>query len=178
LRDGSIPLRFQGGVAAPLIKRFRSLAAQTGCVICMNGLLSRKENGAAGAGNIDLILPVRVRTCAEDVGRTGDAWYGSLGMQPVRSSNGRNEEASSRYFAGRRVGRSWRASFHPVGEAWDRAPARSQERNDTVTLSGHFGAWRCHVKTTVIPSDRMKSHAVSARGAEQARSIRQRRKDA
>src|SRR5215471_14797076 len=99
----------------------------------MNGLLSRKENGAAGAGNIDLILPVRVRTCAEDVGRTGDAWYGSLGMQPVRSSNGRNEEASSRYFAGRRVGRSWRASFHPVGEAWDRGP-RPDLRRETIRL--------------------------------------------
>jgi hypothetical protein len=83
-------------------------------------------------------------------------------MQPVRSSNGRNEEASPRYFAGWRVGRSGRASFRPVGEAWDRAPARSPERNNTVTLSGHFGAWRCHVKTTVIHSDRMKSHAVSA----------------
>src|SRR5262245_56366119 len=30
LRDGSIPLRFQGGVAAPFIKRSRSSAAQTG----------------------------------------------------------------------------------------------------------------------------------------------------
>ena len=29
-----------------------------------------------------------------------------LGMQPVRASNGRNGEASQRYFAGRRVGRS------------------------------------------------------------------------
>lgn len=126
----------------------------------MDGLVE-KENGAAGAGNTDLILPVRVRTCAEDVDRTGDARYGSPGMQPVRSSNGRNEEASPRYFAGRRVGRSWRASLHPVGEAWDRAPARSTESNDTVILSGHFGAWRCHVRTMVIHSDRMKSHAVS-----------------
>ena len=28
-------------------------------------------------------------------------------------------------------------------------------------LSGYFGAWRCHVETTAIHSDRMKSHAVS-----------------
>ena len=35
-RDGSIPLRFQGGVAAPLIKGFRSLAAQTGWLVNSN----------------------------------------------------------------------------------------------------------------------------------------------
>src|SRR5215813_7590575 len=33
LREGSIPLRFQGGVAAPLKKRSRSLAAQTGWLV-------------------------------------------------------------------------------------------------------------------------------------------------
>src|SRR5262249_8316784 len=33
LREGSIPLRFQGGVAAPLIKRSRSSAAQTGWLV-------------------------------------------------------------------------------------------------------------------------------------------------
>jgi hypothetical protein len=152
----------RGGCASDKYRE-ASLAAQTGCVIRMNGLLSRKENGAVGVGNTDLILPVRVRTCAEGVGRTGGRLLWFPGMQPVRSSNGRNEEASPRYFAGWRVGRSGRASFRPVGEAWDRAPARSPEKNNTVTLSGHFGAWRCHVKTTVIHSDRMKSHAVSAR---------------
>src|SRR5215813_15517004 len=36
LRDGSIPLRFQGGVAAPLIKRSRSSAAQTGWLVNSN----------------------------------------------------------------------------------------------------------------------------------------------
>ena len=72
----------------------------------MNDTLSRKKNGAVDVGYIDLILPVRVRTCAENVGRTGGAILGSLGMQPVRTSNGRNGEASQRYFAGRRVGRS------------------------------------------------------------------------
>src|SRR5215831_2516241 len=41
LRDGSIPLLFkafpfQGGVAAPLIKRSRSLAAQTGWFVISN----------------------------------------------------------------------------------------------------------------------------------------------
>ena len=71
----------------------------------MNETLSRKENGAVHVGNIDLILPARVRTCAENVGRTGSAvWL--LGMQPVRASNGRNGEASQRYSEGRRVGLS------------------------------------------------------------------------
>jgi hypothetical protein len=129
----------------------------------MNGLLSRKENGAAGAGNTDLILPVRVRTCAEDVGRTGDRLVWFPGMQQGVPVMGVTKRPAQRYFAGRRVGRSWRASFHPVGEAWDRAPARSPERNNTVTLSPVTlvrGAimWRQW-------SDRMKSHAVSASSA-------------
>ena len=60
---------------------------------------------------MDLILPVRVRTCAEDVGRTGECGKGSFGEEPVRTSNGRDGEASQRYFAGRRVGlREVRAS--------------------------------------------------------------------
>ena len=80
------------------------LKARTGCVSRMNETLSRKENGAVHVGNIDLILPVRVRTCAEALGRTGGA--GPLGMQPVRASNGRNGEASQRYSEGRRVGLS------------------------------------------------------------------------
>src|SRR5215471_4672635 len=36
LREGSNPLRFQGGVAAPFIKRSRSLAAQTGWLVNSN----------------------------------------------------------------------------------------------------------------------------------------------
>ena len=64
-----------------------------------------------------LILPVRVRTCAENVGRTGERSTGSRGNEPGRSSNGRDGEASQRYFAGRRVGLRERASLHPVGEA-------------------------------------------------------------
>jgi hypothetical protein len=36
-------------------------------------------------------------------------------------------------------------------------------REYAVMLSGYFGAWRCHVETTAIHSDRMKSHVVSAR---------------
>lgn len=35
--------------------------------------LSRKKNGAVHVGNTDLILPVRVRTRTEDVGRTPEA---------------------------------------------------------------------------------------------------------
>ena len=35
--------------------------------------LSRTLNGAVGGGSIDLILPVRVRTRTEDVGRTSEA---------------------------------------------------------------------------------------------------------
>jgi hypothetical protein len=138
----------------------RPLKAQTGCVSRMNETLSRKENGAVHVGNTDLILPVRVRTCAENVGRT-EGRFGFLGMQPVRASNGRNGEASQRYFVGRRVGRS-ACEPPPCGRSMRSSPpAWSSEREDAVILSGYFGAWRCHVETKAIHSDRMKSHAVS-----------------
>src|SRR5262249_42578364 len=43
LRDGCIPLRFQGGVAAPLIKRSRSLAAPTGWLVNSNKIRSATQ---------------------------------------------------------------------------------------------------------------------------------------
>ena len=150
-------LRDQENAAKP------PLNAQTGCVIRMNETLSRKENGAVHVGNMDLILPVRVRTCAENVGRTGEYFTGSFGNEPVRTSNGRDGEASQGYCAGRRVGlREVRASTLWVKHAIE-PPLDSPERGDAVTLSGHLGAWRCHARKTAIHSDRMKSHAVSAR---------------
>ena len=82
---------------------------------------------------MDLILPVRVRTCAEDVGRTGECGEGSSGDEPVRTSDGRDGEASQRYFAGRRVGLKRGASLHPVGEARDRAPG-SVFRRESIRL--------------------------------------------
>ena len=39
----------------------------------MDEMLSRSRNGAVNVGNTDLILPVRVRTCAENVGKTPGA---------------------------------------------------------------------------------------------------------
>ncbi len=102
--------------------RRRLVHRLTLCVSRMNETLSRKENGAVGVGYVDLILPVRVRTCAESVGRTGGRCTGSLGNEPGRSSNGRDGEASQRYFAGRRVGLRKSANLRPVGEARDRAP--------------------------------------------------------
>lgn len=112
---------------------------------------------------MDLILPVRVRTCAEDVGRTGECGTGSFGDEPVRASNGRDGEASQRYFAGRRVGlRKVRASTLWVKHAIE-PRLGLPERVDAVTLSGSLGAWRCHAQKTAIHSDRMKSHVVSAR---------------
>ena len=139
------------------------LKAQTGCVICMNETLSRKENGAVGGGSADLILPVRVRTCAEDVGRTGECRTGSRGMQPGRASTGRDGEASQRYFAGRRAGRSEvRAST-----LWAKHGIESRldlpEGVDAVIPSGFSGAWRCHAGKMAIHSDQMKSHVVPTR---------------
>lgn len=131
---------------------------------------SRKENGAVFVGNTDLILPVRVRTCAENVGRT-EGLSGFLGMQPVRASNGRNGEASQRYFVGRRVGRS-ACEPPPCGRSMGSSPpAGSSEMEDADILSGYFGAWRCHVETMAIHSDRMKSPAVPVRTPGRASAI-------
>jgi hypothetical protein len=128
----------------------------------MNETLSRSENGAIGGGSVDLILPVRVRTCAEDVDRTGECGNGSTGMQPARASNGRDGEAGQRYYAGRRVGRSEvRAST-----LWAKHGIEPRlglpEGVYAVTPSGFFGAWRRHASKMAIPSDQMKSHVVSS----------------
>jgi hypothetical protein len=111
-------------------------------------MLSRERNGAAGVGNISQILPVRVRTRGEDVGRTGSAAKGSAGMQPVRASNGRDGEASQRYSAGRRVGRSGvRASTSWAKHLIEPPGSVCGEVVYGSSLSGYFGAWRCHVET-------------------------------
>ena len=49
--------------------RLAALALK-GRVNRMDEMLSRSKNGAVNVGNTDLILPVRVRTCTENVGRT------------------------------------------------------------------------------------------------------------
>jgi hypothetical protein len=81
----------------------------------------------------------------------------------VRTSNGRDGEASQRYFAGRRVGlREVRASTLWVKHAVE-PRLGPPEGVHTVTLSGSLGAWRSHAQKMAIHSDRMKSHVVSAR---------------
>jgi hypothetical protein len=137
----------------------------------MNEMLSRKGNGAVGGGSVDLILPVRVRTCAEDVDRTGECQTGSWGMQPARASNGRDGEASQRYFAGRRVGRSEvRASTlwakHGIEPRLDLL-----EGVHAVMPSGFSGAWRGHAEKMAIHSDQMKSHVVPTRGSSRASGV-------
>jgi hypothetical protein len=137
----------------------------------MNETLSRKENGAVDVGNMDLILPVRVRTCAEGIDRTEGVCFGSSGMQPVRASNGRNGEASQCYFAGRRVGRS-ACELPPRGRSIGSSPGLGLRRSRIrLSTSGYFGAWRCHVEKTAIHSDRMKSHAVSVRNLGRASAV-------
>src|SRR2546426_8646238 len=89
---------------------------------------------------MDLILPVRVRTCAEDVGRTGECGTGSFGEEPGRASNGRDGEASQRYFAGRRVGlREVRASTLWVKHAIEpRLGLPERDRKSTRLNSSHL----------------------------------------
>ncbi len=66
--------------------------------------LSRMKNGAVNVGNTDLILPVRVRACTENVGRTSGPWWFPGGSSQCAAVNGRSEEASQRYSEGWRVG--------------------------------------------------------------------------
>ena len=66
--------------------------------------LSRVKNGAVGGGSIGLILPVRVRTRTEDVGRTSEAVLALGGCSQCAARNGRSEEASQRYSEGWRIG--------------------------------------------------------------------------
>jgi hypothetical protein len=72
-------------------------------------------------------------------------------------------EASQRYFAGRRAGRSEvRAST-----LWVKHGIESRldlpEGVDAVIPSGFSGAWRCYAGKMAIHSDQMKSHVVPTR---------------
>ena len=89
----------------------------------------------------------------------------------MRASNGRNGEASQRYFAGRRVGRSGVRASTLWAKHGIEPPAWSPEIEVAGTFSGYFGAWRCHVETMAIHSDRMKSHVVSARTVSRASDV-------
>jgi hypothetical protein len=55
--DKSNPLRFQGGVAAPLIKRTRSLAAQTGWLVISNKNKERYASIYRGLRDLLLTTP-------------------------------------------------------------------------------------------------------------------------
>ena len=97
---------------------------------------------------MDLILPVRVRACAEGGDRTGGLWVS--GDEPVRASNGRNGEASQRYFAGRRVGRSDVRASTLWAKHQIEPPARSAEIECADIDSGYFGAWRSHAEKMAV----------------------------
>ena len=86
-----------------------------------------KENGAVHVGNMGLILPVRVRTCAENVGRTGSSVRASWGCSQCVPVMGVTERPASVTLQGG-VPAKARASFHPVGEAWDQAPRLGPRR--------------------------------------------------
>lgn len=98
--------------------------------------------------------------------RRGQNWgaiSGPQGSSQCVPSNGRDEEAPVRVTSqggvsvevGVRASALW--AKHEI-----RPRAGSLERCITATLSGRFGAWRCHGKTMVIHSDQMKSHVVFA----------------
>src|SRR5437763_15914571 len=60
----------------------------------------------------------------------------------------------------------------PCGRSMGSSPRSVPgERVYGFALSGYFGAWRCHAKTTAIHSDRMKSHVVSGRILSRASAI-------
>jgi len=75
-----------------------------GRVSRMDDSLSRSKNGAVNVGNTDLILPVRVRTCAENVGKTPGAFPLRGSVASAFQHMERSEEARQRYSEGWRVG--------------------------------------------------------------------------
>lgn len=114
--------------------------------------LSRNRNGAVDVGNTDLILPVRVRTRAEDVDRTSEASQAPGGRSQCAARNGRSEEASRRYSEGWRVGLDDVRASAPMCEALRSGSLPDLlERRDTVILSGYSGAWRRHLEIRVFP---------------------------
>lgn len=120
----------------------------------MDEMLSRKQNGAVNVGNIDLILPVRVRTRAEDVGRTPGPPLAPKECSQCVARNGRIEEASQRYSEGWRVGLNDVRVPAPVAKHEIEPPLDLPGRNDTGILSGYSGAWRHHLETRVFHPDR------------------------
>ena len=150
------------GIAPSATKGRRWLGLRlTLCVSRKNETLSRKENGAVHVGNMDLILPVRVRTCAENVGRTGSARQALWGCSQCVPAMDVTERPVNVTLQGG-VSAEATCELPPCGRSMGSSPpAWSPEMDDTGILSGYFGAWRCHVETMAIHSDRMKSHAVS-----------------
>jgi hypothetical protein len=129
----------------------------------MNETLSRKENGAVGGGPVDLILPVRVRTCAEGVGRTGECRTALAGMSQHVPAMGVTERPVNVTSQGSvsaglkmRVSTLWtKREIEPLLDPL--------EGGHAVMFSSTSGAWRGHARTMAIHSDQMKSHVVSTR---------------
>ena len=128
----------------------------------MDEMLSRSKNGAVNVGNTDLILPVRVRTCAENVGKTPGAFPLRGSVASAFQHMERSEEASQRYSEGWRVGLSDPASPRPDGEAVDPAPAGSPGEKRYGYPLRHFGCWASSFGDKGVSSRPVKSHVVSA----------------
>ena len=109
-------------------------------------------NGAVHGGYMGSILPVRVRTRAENVGRTS-GFPG--GMQPVRINQWAYRRGQPALF--RRVAR-WpglSCELLPLGRSIGK-PSRTGSSGEIHTgiLSGFPGVWRCHLETMAFPPDR------------------------
>ena len=109
-------------------------------------------NGAVHGGYMGSILPVRVRTRAENVGRTSGC---PGGMQPVRINQWAYRRGQPALF--RRVAQ-WpglSCELLPRGRSIATSPDLVvPERFNTGILSGFPGVWRCHSETRVFPPDR------------------------
>ena len=109
-------------------------------------------NGAVNVGNTDLILPVRVRTRAENVGRT--LGFSRRYVASAHQSMGVSERPANVIPKGGAL--AWvdvRASS-PRAKHSNESRLVSPERRNTETLSGFPGVWRCHLETTVFLPDR------------------------
>ena len=119
----------------------------------MNVLLSRNINGAVDVGNTDLILPLRVRTCRENVVKTPG--FGSGECSQCVPATGRIEEAGQRCSEGERFGlKDVRASALTAKHV-SQPPLSFTGRHQAVILPGYpLGDARCHLGTRAKHSDR------------------------
>jgi len=109
-------------------------------------------NGAVHVGNTDLILPVRVRTRAENVGRTSG--FSRRYVASAQQLMGVSERPANVIPKGGAVAWVGVRASSPRAKHRNESRFVPPKRRNTETLFGFLGVWRCHLETTVFLPDR------------------------